>query len=108
MTHELYLGYDYNREHEFTNLMIISRDNLDFLSSLGFFKRSKRANILLAQPQYGQRWCPNCRMPLQLLVDQSGEWFWESLSAGAAPITKSQRAQLLSNNNQADNINFCC
>ncbi|WZZ18015.1 uncharacterized protein LOC103841884 [Brassica rapa] len=91
MSRELCSWFCFDRgDDEFTNLMVISGDNMDFLSTLQMFKQRDPVNILLAQPENAPRWCPKCTRPLENLVAESGEWFWESLAAGGDPITKTK------------------
>ncbi|CAN7095516.1 unnamed protein product, partial [Brassica rapa subsp. narinosa] len=54
-------------------------------------------NILLAHPEDAPRWCPKCRKPLEDVVAESGEWFWESLAAGGDSIAKTKCEELLGN-----------
>ncbi|KAL0756560.1 hypothetical protein Bca101_094228 [Brassica carinata] len=86
------------REHdEFKNLMIISGDNMDFRSTLQMLKQRRPVNILLAHPENAPRRCPKCRKPLEDVVAESGEWFWESLAAGGDSIAKTKSEELLGN-----------
>ncbi|XP_056867023.1 uncharacterized protein LOC108837684 [Raphanus sativus] len=107
MSHEICFWLCLDRGDEYTNLMVISGDNMDFLDALELFKRKSPVNVLLAQPEKAWRWCPKCRKPLEDLVAESGEWFWESLAAGGDSITETQREELLGNKKEEDDTDCC-
>ncbi|CAH8304686.1 unnamed protein product [Eruca vesicaria subsp. sativa] len=108
MSYDICFWSIFDREKKYTNLMVISGDNMDFLYPLESFKKRNPVNILLAQPEKGPRWCRKCRKPLEDLVAESGEWFWESLAAGGDSITKAQREELLGNKEVEDGNTDCC
>ncbi|CAH8269335.1 unnamed protein product [Arabidopsis lyrata] len=80
-------GFD-NRK---STLMVMSRDNTEFASSLIMYK-NLNFNILVAEPENAHKRCSNCRKPLDEII--TDEWIWESLSAGGDPITKTQEPDL--------------
>ncbi|WZZ82330.1 hypothetical protein YC2023_102902 [Brassica napus] len=68
---------------------------MDFRSTLQMLKQRRPVNILLAHPENAPRRCPKCRKPLEDVVAESGEWFWESLAAGGDSIAKTKSEELL-------------
>ncbi|XP_010469125.1 PREDICTED: uncharacterized protein LOC104749234 [Camelina sativa] len=84
MGHDFF-GWGINNRN--SSLMVISRDNTEFASSLRVYKKTG-FNILVAQPENGIERCPNCRKPLEEII--TDEWLWESLSAGGDPTSTTQ------------------
>ncbi|KAL0714748.1 hypothetical protein Bca4012_021727 [Brassica carinata] len=61
MSCDICFWFSLDRKDKYTNVLVISGDNMDFLTPLEYFKQKFPVNVFLAQPENSWRWCPKCR-----------------------------------------------
>lgn len=87
-------------KRELSNLMVISRNGMEFASALAPFKKTGH-NIFVANPLHGPRMC-ECKYEFKSYDLTTEIWVWETLAAGGDPLLKTKRDAVMSNKEEED------
>ncbi|CAH8304657.1 unnamed protein product [Eruca vesicaria subsp. sativa] len=92
----------YTNKPELCNVMIISRNGMEFASALHSCKELGH-NILVANPLHGPKICQcGCKTKSYDLITEM--WLWETLADGGDPLVKTKREEEVSNEEEEDDV----